>query len=310
MSDRQKGLIEAFNTVTPKAEIRFCVRHIWANFKQQYSGPVYKEAFWKAARATTIVEFKREMKGIKFLSPNAYAYLASIPAKHWSRHAFSTTSKNNSLLNNMCESFNAVLKEARDKPIITFMEWIRSGEYEVKHKGVQKAVNLEKRTCSCRHWELSGLPCSHAIVCIMDQREELLDYVDEAYTKATYVRAFEHAIAAMPGYQDWEKVGQVAPLPPPFKKLPGRPKMKKRRREASEESSGAAKKMTQRRACGKCGLLGHNVKTCKNPPMTHETEKLRTTRSKSTSAWSNKVRDGVARRAAKRRQDAKNGPRH
>ncbi|XP_074314469.1 uncharacterized protein LOC141649686 [Silene latifolia] len=186
----------------------------------------------------------------------------------------------------MCESFNAVLKEVRDKPIITFMEWIRryvmkrhydkkvgvqgyegrvmpfvtkylkwvdnearfctllpsiSGEFEVQHRGVQKAVNLGNRTCSCRHWELSGLPCPHAIVCIRDQREEELDYVDEAYTKATYVKAFEHAIAAMPGYQDWEKVGQVSPLPPPFKKMPGRPKMKKRRREAGEESNGQQK---------------------------------------------------------------------
>ncbi|XP_021759226.1 uncharacterized protein LOC110724144 [Chenopodium quinoa] len=29
MSDRQKGLIEAFADVAPKAELRFCVRHIW-----------------------------------------------------------------------------------------------------------------------------------------------------------------------------------------------------------------------------------------------------------------------------------------
>ncbi|XP_074266765.1 uncharacterized protein LOC141590048 [Silene latifolia] len=125
ISDRQKGLLEAFNIVTPKAEIRFCVRHIWANFKQQFSGPVYKEAFWKACRATSIAEFNRELEGIKFLSTKAHAYLTSIPAKHWSRHAFSTTSKTNFLMNNMCESFNVVLKEARDKPIITLMEWIR-----------------------------------------------------------------------------------------------------------------------------------------------------------------------------------------
>ncbi|XP_074314505.1 uncharacterized protein LOC141649722 [Silene latifolia] len=120
-----EGLVEAFNTVTSKDEIRFCVRHIWANFKLQFSGPDYKEPFWKAAKSTSLAEFNRELEGIKFLSPKAHEYLASIPAKHWSRHAFSTTSKTNFLLNNMCESFNAVLKEARDKPIITLMEWIR-----------------------------------------------------------------------------------------------------------------------------------------------------------------------------------------
>ncbi|XP_021714748.1 uncharacterized protein LOC110682426 [Chenopodium quinoa] len=36
------------------------------------------------------------------------------------------------LLNNICESFNAVLRDARDKPIITCLEWIR--RYVMKRK--------------------------------------------------------------------------------------------------------------------------------------------------------------------------------
>ncbi|XP_074301116.1 uncharacterized protein LOC141632468 [Silene latifolia] len=55
MSDRQKGIREAFNVVTPKAHVRYCVRHIWANFKLQFTGLVFKQAFWNAARASTEV---------------------------------------------------------------------------------------------------------------------------------------------------------------------------------------------------------------------------------------------------------------
>lgn len=33
--------------------------------------------------------------------------------------------KSGMLLNNCCESFNGVLREARAKPILTMMEWIR-----------------------------------------------------------------------------------------------------------------------------------------------------------------------------------------
>ena len=50
-----QGLLEAFAKVVPKAELRFCVRHIWANFKLQFDGTAFKELFWSAARATTSV---------------------------------------------------------------------------------------------------------------------------------------------------------------------------------------------------------------------------------------------------------------
>ena len=65
------------------------------------------------------------METIKKLDVKAYDWLKKIPTKYWCRHAFSTTSKTNMLLNNICESFNAVIREARDKPIIDCLEWIR-----------------------------------------------------------------------------------------------------------------------------------------------------------------------------------------
>ena len=69
--------------------------------------------------------WETQMYIIKELDEDAYYYLADIPEQHWCRHAFQSTSKSNMLLNNLRESFNNVLKEARDKPIITCMEWIR-----------------------------------------------------------------------------------------------------------------------------------------------------------------------------------------
>ncbi|XP_021730019.1 uncharacterized protein LOC110696989 [Chenopodium quinoa] len=123
ISNRQKGLVEALHQVVPYADTRFCVRHIWANFKLQFSGSTFKELFWSEARAT--FDFEVVMESIRFLSKEAFEYLSDIPAKHWSRHAFSTHPKSNMLLNNICETFNAVMKEAKDKPILTQMEWLR-----------------------------------------------------------------------------------------------------------------------------------------------------------------------------------------
>ena len=51
--------------------------------------------------------------------------LVNIPPQRWSRHAFSTKNKFAMVLNNYCESFDNVIKEARDKPILNMMEWLR-----------------------------------------------------------------------------------------------------------------------------------------------------------------------------------------
>ncbi|XP_021744639.1 uncharacterized protein LOC110710621 [Chenopodium quinoa] len=62
---------------------------------------------------------------IKKLNEEAFKYLNDIPPAHWSRHAFTSSCKSGMLLNNCCESFNNVLREARCKPILQLMEWIR-----------------------------------------------------------------------------------------------------------------------------------------------------------------------------------------
>ncbi|XP_074278428.1 uncharacterized protein LOC141602017 [Silene latifolia] len=103
----------------------FCARHIWANLKLRFSGQLFKDTFWAASRALTRADFSKEMEDMKFLSRDAWAFLNDIPPRHWSRHAFDYSCKSNLLLNNVCEVFNAVLKDARDKPILTQLEWMR-----------------------------------------------------------------------------------------------------------------------------------------------------------------------------------------
>ncbi|KAG8368976.1 hypothetical protein BUALT_Bualt15G0102200 [Buddleja alternifolia] len=50
MSDKQKGLIPAFETVFPNSENRFCVRHLFGNMKTAgFRKIAYKRALWKVA---------------------------------------------------------------------------------------------------------------------------------------------------------------------------------------------------------------------------------------------------------------------
>ena len=47
---------------------------------------------------------------------NAYGHLMGIDYAHWSRYAFNAWPKCDILLNNLCESFNSKIIDARDSP--------------------------------------------------------------------------------------------------------------------------------------------------------------------------------------------------
>lgn len=65
------------------------------------------------------------MQQIKSINKDAYEWLMREPPNVWTRSMFSPIPKCEMLANNMSESFNQYIKEARDKPIITMLEMIR-----------------------------------------------------------------------------------------------------------------------------------------------------------------------------------------
>ncbi|XP_059310363.1 uncharacterized protein LOC132061605 [Lycium ferocissimum] len=126
MSDKQKGLIEAFNEVLPHVSHRFCVRHLHNNFKKAgFGGSTLKNALWAAAKATTVRKFDDCMRDILKLDPDAATWLNDKEPSEWSRSHFSSYAKCDVLLNNLCEVFNSMILDARDKPIVTLLEKLR-----------------------------------------------------------------------------------------------------------------------------------------------------------------------------------------
>ncbi|KAL0446232.1 UNVERIFIED_CONTAM: hypothetical protein Slati_1751100 [Sesamum latifolium] len=125
MSNKQKGLIQTFISVFPNSAHRLCVRHLHNNFKTSgFKGLAYKNALWKAARASTPGEFKLRMEELRQLDQTTFDWFNDKPASEWSKSHFTEIPKCD-MLNNCCESFNANIIDARDKPIITMLEWIR-----------------------------------------------------------------------------------------------------------------------------------------------------------------------------------------
>ncbi|KAL0428246.1 UNVERIFIED_CONTAM: hypothetical protein Slati_2999400 [Sesamum latifolium] len=69
ISDKQKGLVPAFESVLPNADNPFCVRHLHGNFKTAcFIGQAYKTALWNAARATIVQDWQWKMQEMVSLS--------------------------------------------------------------------------------------------------------------------------------------------------------------------------------------------------------------------------------------------------
>ncbi|KAI3519078.1 hypothetical protein L1887_08086 [Cichorium endivia] len=129
---------------------------------------------------------------------------------------------------------------------------------EVNYKGRRWEVILDEKVCSCRVWQVKGLPCVHAAAFIAFTRENNWDkYVDTYFTVDRFKEAYALEIAPMPGKDQWEHLETTEKIYPPIiKRPPGRPK--KNRIVPRDEPK-------KRHKCARCGMYGHHQRTCKNP---------------------------------------------
>ncbi|XP_019248438.1 PREDICTED: uncharacterized protein LOC109227695 [Nicotiana attenuata] len=229
MSDMQKGLIEAIKIVLPQAHHRFCARHIEANCKP---GELNKDA------AESLLKY---------------------PPHSWCRAYLDTVCKNQSIDNNLTESFNSWILEARTKPIIKMLEDIRlkvmnmmikheveastwsnefspkslelynkfmeiaqvckvnsngEGGYEVSEGSNKHCVNLSIKKCTCRAWDLTGIPCPHAIRAILHNMGDHLTEMHWWYSKEAFLLTYRHKLQPVRGEKFW-KIDPSKAMEPP-----------------------------------------------------------------------------------------------
>ena len=80
-----------------------------------------------------------------------------------------------------------VNKEATRDCIST---WSSGSKFEVHCKGNQFVVDLDKHTCACYKWDLTGIPCKHAVSAIDYKKEKTENYVHHYYKVETYLRTY------------------------------------------------------------------------------------------------------------------------
>ena len=67
---------------------------------------------------------------------------------------------------------------------------------------VKDVVDLVRKACNCRIWDLTGLPCKHGIFVIVKNLEKVEDYVHPCYLKETFAETYKEIIQPMSGQSE------------------------------------------------------------------------------------------------------------
>ncbi|KAK2645924.1 hypothetical protein Ddye_021119 [Dipteronia dyeriana] len=224
--------IDGIRELFPHSEHRFCLKHFYNNFKASHKGLMLKQLLWGAAKAINKQGFTQFMDKLRIESEATYQWLADKDPLHWLRAFFKETALCGMLCNNICEAFNSVMLQARDKPVITLIEMIRvylmkSGNYvyQVKENGGEQfMVNIEQKACACNKWQLIGIPCIHGMTALLNSNCDPLDFIDTKYNKDSFLKAYSPMIYGISGPSMWPKFNDIPIQCPDFKKQRGMPK--------------------------------------------------------------------------------------
>ncbi|XP_047332693.1 uncharacterized protein LOC124936254 [Impatiens glandulifera] len=138
-------------------------------------------------------------------------------------------------------------------------------EFEIVSSERTNIVDIRSRVCSCRRWQIYGLPCAHGAAALISCGQNVHKFAELCFTVDSYRETYSQMINEIPDKSLWggdggaegsnKMVVENAIRPPKTRRPPGRPKKKVLR----VENLKRPKRVVQ---CGRCHLLGHSQKKC------------------------------------------------
>lgn len=124
--------------------------------------------------------------------------------------------------------------------------------YEVRGDTIY-VVNTGSCECTCRRWQISGLPCIHALAALNRVGRSFYDYCSKYFTTEMYHLAYSASIQPIPDVERIYLNNNGDYYPPSNRRPPGRPRRKR---------INPNKTTTVIRLCSRCKMAGHNKATC------------------------------------------------
>nr|DAD32957.1 TPA_asm: hypothetical protein HUJ06_011808 [Nelumbo nucifera] len=129
--------------------------------------------------------------------------------------------------------------------------------FEVRGDSVD-IVDIDHWDCTCKGWQISGLPCSHAIAVFECIGRNPYDYCSRYFTTESYRLTYSESIHPVPSIDRFllkdSSNAALTVTPPPTRRPPGRPKNKQ---------TGFQEVVKRQLQCSRCKGIGHNKTTCK-----------------------------------------------
>ncbi|PPD68371.1 hypothetical protein GOBAR_DD34745 [Gossypium barbadense] len=163
---------------------------------------------------------------------------------------------------NLVPPAERIVLEAYDRACTYQVFKANESEFEVRCPNDGSfIVDIRTRSCYCRGWELSGLPCAHAIAVLLSCRQNVHRFTESCFTVTSYRKAYSQTIHPVPDKALWKEMSEQSPnegskdvevtiKPPRLLQPPARPK----KRRARAENAGRAKRMVH---CSRCNQTGH-----------------------------------------------------
>ncbi|XP_071719404.1 uncharacterized protein [Rutidosis leptorrhynchoides] len=163
--------------------------------------------------------------------PDSTRTLTTVGLNRWSRHhadrvryAYLTT--------NSAESMNALSVHARKLPITMLLEFFRASsvswvkqnrksltwtvkpisqvKFEVMDMKKGGKVNLQDKTCTCKQWQFSGIPCGHVMaVARYFVLRDVTTHVQKYFHTETYKSAYNEDINPLDHISEWIDPGHL-----------------------------------------------------------------------------------------------------
>lgn len=170
-------------------------------------------------------------------------------------------------------SVTKVFKAIKDESAKYNVEWNGADLLQVKGPwNDQHVVNLQQKNCSCRKWEVSGLPCKHAVAAIHNMAENGMSvglpeaWVHPSYRLDTWKQQYSFKVNPIIGPHLWEHTEwPTTLLPPKIAPQIGRPSKKRKKSVVEIEElvqAGKLSKKGQTVTCSVCKAKGHNKRSC------------------------------------------------
>jgi zinc finger SWIM domain-containing protein 3 len=156
----------------------------------------------------------------------------------------------------------AILRDARQSALAneTQISSITEARVVQPNKSTY-VVNLANGTCTCKHFQNSGIPCGHALSTIHKLGHSVLNYLPDNSSSGTWAITYTETLPPINTSQ--LQIIPEDPCYPPITRAPrGRPPKERIRKGIRRQATDRVNASSR---CRTCGQTGHNKLKCRQP---------------------------------------------